>query len=62
MGFETFWTIVSYAVLLGVGALVGFVFYYWFVAVPDRVTGRPGKLTAGTPAARRAAGAARSRW
>ena len=34
---EAFWTIVSYTVLLGIGALVSFVFYAWIVIVPDRV-------------------------
>ena len=40
MSIETFWTIVCYAVLLGIGALGGFVFYYWFVMIPDKYAGQ----------------------
>ena len=40
MSIETFWTIVCYAVLLGIGALGGFVFYYWFVIIPDKYAGQ----------------------
>jgi hypothetical protein len=28
---EAFWTIVSYAVVFGIPALIGYLFYYWFV-------------------------------
>jgi hypothetical protein len=31
---EAFWTIVSFALVLGIGAWVGFVFFYWFVLIP----------------------------
>lgn len=34
---EAFWTIVSYAVVLGIGALVSFIFYAWIMIVPDKV-------------------------
>ena len=34
---ETFWTIVVYAFVFGLAALGGFVTFYWFVIVPDRV-------------------------
>jgi hypothetical protein len=33
---EAFWTIVSYAVVLGIPAFAGYVFYYWFVLIPRR--------------------------
>jgi hypothetical protein len=33
---EAFWTIVSYAVVLGIPELVGYVFFYWFVLIPRR--------------------------
>ena len=32
---EAFWTIVSYAVVLGIPAFAGYVFY-WFVLIPRR--------------------------
>jgi hypothetical protein len=31
---EAFWTIVSFAVVFGIGAWVGFIFFYWFVLIP----------------------------
>jgi len=41
MGIETFWAIVCWAVVIGMGLLTGFIGYYWFVAIPDRVHPRP---------------------
>jgi hypothetical protein len=49
---ETFWVIVSYAVLLGIGALSGFVFYYWFAVIPDRLPERSAGSRARGPASR----------
>ena len=34
---DAFWTIVVFAFVAGVGALIGFVFYYWFIIIPKRV-------------------------
>jgi H+/Cl- antiporter ClcA len=36
---DTFWTIVAFVVIGAIGAVVGFVFYYWFVIIPKRVLG-----------------------
>jgi hypothetical protein len=33
---EAFWTIVAYAVVLGIGAWVECIFFYWFVVMPRR--------------------------
>ena len=33
---DVFWSIVVYAWLLGTGAVVGFVFFYWLVILPTR--------------------------
>jgi len=41
MGVETFWTIVVYGFILGTGALVGAVGWYWLVVVPRRVREAP---------------------
>jgi hypothetical protein len=40
---EAFWTIVSYAVVLGVPVGVGYVFYYWFVLIPRRSAAERGE-------------------
>jgi hypothetical protein len=34
---ETFWTIVVYAFIFGMGALGGLVFFYWFMVLPHRL-------------------------
>ena len=34
MSGEWFWSIICYAVLLGIGGLVGLVFLWWLVVVP----------------------------
>ena len=40
-GIEWFWTIVCYAVVGGLGAVLGgFVGYYWFVEIPKRELAR----------------------
>jgi hypothetical protein len=31
---EAFWTIVSYAVVFGIPALIGYLFYKWLVVLP----------------------------
>jgi hypothetical protein len=33
---ETFWTIVVYAFIIGMGALGGLVFMYWLVVIPKK--------------------------
>jgi hypothetical protein len=37
---NTFWSIVSFVVISGIGGFVAFVFYYWFVVIPKQVFGR----------------------
>jgi hypothetical protein len=37
---DTFWTIMTFAFLGGVGACVGFVFFYWFVVIPTFISGK----------------------
>jgi hypothetical protein len=34
---ETFWTIMVYAFVLGMGAVGGLVFFYWFLVLPHRL-------------------------
>ena len=41
MNGEIFWSIISWGVLLGLGALGGFVGYYWFVVIPHRLVPGP---------------------
>jgi hypothetical protein len=41
MSVETFWTIVVYGFIFGVGALGGAVTWYWLVVVPRRVRETP---------------------
>jgi hypothetical protein len=38
---EIFWSIISWGVLLGLGAIGGFVGYYWFVVLPQRLVPGP---------------------
>ncbi len=37
---NTFWSIVSFVVVFGIGGFVGLVFYYWFVVIPKQVLER----------------------
>jgi hypothetical protein len=43
MSAEWFWTIISYGVILGIGGVVGFVFFYWLVVIPQNVVGPHGR-------------------
>ena len=56
---ETFWAIVSWAVVIGGAALGGFVCWYWFVAIPDRVVGRHTRAVSATVEATEQTAAAR---
>jgi hypothetical protein len=40
-----FWSIISWGVLLGLGALGGLVGYYWFVVIPHRLVPGPAATT-----------------
>jgi hypothetical protein len=48
-----FWSIVSWGVLLGLGALGGFVGYYWFVVIPHRLVPGPAGTRSGSSATTR---------
>ena len=37
---NTFWSVVSFVVVFGIGGFVGLVFYYWFVVIPKQVLER----------------------
>ena len=40
---EAFWTIVCYAVVLGIPALGGYLFYWWFVLLPRQLAEERGQ-------------------
>jgi hypothetical protein len=40
---DAFWVIMVYIFVFGVGALVGFVFWYWFAVVPEKVAPQPAR-------------------
>ena len=37
---EAFWTIVVFGFVLGIGAVVGLVFFYWFMIAPHTAESR----------------------
>ena len=36
---NTFWSIVAFLVVFGIGGFVGFVGYWWFIVIPNRELG-----------------------